>query len=92
MGRESGWPDHGVTPTGAIDARTGGRTLVRRDAAPAISPPLRHSYGTWLVSDGVPINDLQQLMGHEKASITLDLSVHRHKTLDSRVTELIDEF
>ena len=53
---------------------------------------LRHSYGTWLVSDGVRINDVQRLMGHEKASTTLDLYLHHQKTLDSRVTELFDEF
>lgn len=53
---------------------------------------LRHSYGTWLVSDGVPINDVQRLMGHEKASTTLDLYVHHQKTLDSRVTGLFDDF
>jgi integrase len=51
---------------------------------------LRHSYGTWLVSDGVPINDVQQLMGHEKASTTLDLYVHRQTKLDTRVTGLFD--
>ncbi|MGH8829108.1 MAG: tyrosine-type recombinase/integrase [Jiangellaceae bacterium] len=53
---------------------------------------LRHSYGTWLVSDGVPINDVQRLMGHAKASATLDLYVHHQKTLDGRVTELFDDF
>jgi integrase len=35
---------------------------------------LRHSYATWLVSDGVPVNDVQRLMGHSRASTTLDLS------------------
>jgi integrase len=53
---------------------------------------LRHSYGTWLVSDGGPINDVQRLMGHEKASTTLNLYVHHQKTLDSRITELFDDF
>ena len=27
---------------------------------------LRHSYATWLVSDGVPINDVAKIMGHEQ--------------------------
>jgi integrase len=29
---------------------------------------LRHSYATWMVSDGVPINDLSRVMGHEQIS------------------------
>jgi integrase len=33
---------------------------------------LRHSYATWLVTDGVPINLVQRVMGHEQASTTLN--------------------
>ena len=32
---------------------------------------LRHSYATWLVSDGVPVNIVSRLMGHEQISTTL---------------------
>jgi integrase len=34
---------------------------------------LRHSYATWLVDDGVPVNMVQRVMGHERSSTTLDL-------------------
>jgi len=37
---------------------------------------LRHSYATWLISDGVPVNDVQQVMGHEQASTTLNRYTH----------------
>jgi hypothetical protein len=37
---------------------------------------LRHSYVTWLVSDGVPINAVQKVMGHEQASTTLNRYTH----------------
>lgn len=37
---------------------------------------LRHCYATWLVSDGVPINEVQRLLGHEQASTTLDRYTH----------------
>ena len=37
---------------------------------------LRHSYATWLVSDGVPINAVQRVMGHANASTTLDRYTH----------------
>ena len=53
---------------------------------------LRHSYATWLVSDGVPINDVQRLMGHSRASTTLDLYTHIRTTLDSRVNDLFADF
>ncbi|MEH1123721.1 tyrosine-type recombinase/integrase [Micromonospora sp. CPCC 206061] len=37
---------------------------------------LRHSYATWLVTDGVPINVVQRVMGHEQASTTLNRYTH----------------
>jgi integrase len=37
---------------------------------------LRHCYATWLVSDGVPINYVQAVLGHENASTTLDRYTH----------------
>ncbi|HZB47612.1 MAG TPA: tyrosine-type recombinase/integrase [Mycobacteriales bacterium] len=32
---------------------------------------LRHSYATWLVSDGLPPNIVQRIMGHEDVTTTL---------------------
>ena len=47
---------------------------------------LRHPYATWLVSDGVPVNDVQAVMGHEQASTTLDTYTHaRRDGLSERV-------
>jgi integrase len=37
---------------------------------------LRHSYATWLVSDGVPINVISRLMGHEQITTTLNRYTH----------------
>jgi len=37
---------------------------------------LRHSYATWLVSDGVPINVVARLMGHEQITTTLNRYTH----------------
>jgi integrase len=33
---------------------------------------LRHCYATWLISEGVPVNVVQAVMGHEQASTTLN--------------------
>jgi len=46
---------------------------------------LRHSYATWLVSDGVPINLVQTVMGHEQASTTLNRYTHTPDGYDQRV-------
>jgi site-specific recombinase XerD len=46
---------------------------------------LRHSYATWLVSDGVPINDVAKVMGHEQTSTTLNRYTHSTRDRDRRV-------
>ncbi len=46
---------------------------------------LRHSYATWLISDGVPVNDVQPVMGHEQVSTTLDRYTHRSRDRAHRV-------
>jgi len=45
---------------------------------------LRHSYATWLVSCGLPVNDVQRVMGHENASTTLELYTHQSGHADQR--------
>jgi integrase len=37
---------------------------------------LRHSYATWLVTAGVPVNVTQKVMGHESPSTTLNIYTH----------------
>ncbi|MCS7483397.1 tyrosine-type recombinase/integrase [Umezawaea endophytica] len=50
---------------------------------------LRHSYATWLVDDGVPINMAQRVLGHENASTTLQLYTRR--TVDhERILKALD--
>jgi len=46
---------------------------------------LRHSYATWLVSDGLPVNVVQRVMGHVRASTTLNLYTHAPEDYDERV-------
>lgn len=66
--------------------------VVRNDAGGLRFHDLRHSYATWLVSDGVPINDAQLLLGHARASTTLDLYTHHQRELDPRVGDLFADF
>lgn len=49
------------------------------------SHDLRHSYATWLVSDGVPISDVAKVMAHEQTSTTLDRYTHSTRERDRRV-------
>jgi integrase len=46
---------------------------------------LRHAYATWLISDGVPVNVVQRVMGHASASTTLNLYVHPSRDHDDAV-------
>lgn len=46
---------------------------------------LRHSYATWLVTDGVPINVIQRVMGHANASTTLNRYTHAPTDYEDRV-------
>jgi integrase len=46
---------------------------------------LRHSYATWLVSRGVPVNDVKEVMGHEQTSTTLNLYTHGSEGRTKRV-------
>ena len=50
---------------------------------------LRHAYATWLVTDGVPINLVQRVMGHEQASTTLNRYTH---IPDDYAARILDAF
>ena len=86
-----------ATRTGTALRRS---TFRRRVWVPALAaarlPPtlrfhdVRHSYATWLVSDGA-LMVVQRLMGHEQASTTLNLNVHAPRDYDSRVRDLFDD-
>jgi len=66
--------------------------VVHNDAGGLRFHDLRHSYATWLVYAGVPINDAQRLLGHSRPSTTLDLYTHAQQHLDPRVGDLFDAF
>ena len=53
---------------------------------------LRHSYATWLVSAGVPINDVSTVMGPEQTSTTLDRYTHPSQDRDQRVKAVFADF
>ena len=68
---------NGVVRSEAFDTETEAVAAVAaRDAGGIRFHDLRHSYTTWLVSAGVPVNIAQRLLGHAQASTTLNRYTH----------------
>lgn len=63
--------------------------LVRHAGAGLRFHDLRHAYATWLISDGVPVNVVQRVMGHASASTTLNLYVHPSRDHDDAVRAVL---
>jgi integrase len=66
------------------------REVARQQAGGMRFHDLRHSYATWLVDDGVPVNMVQRVLGHEKSSTTLDLYTRRTDNR-SRILAALDD-
>ena len=64
--------------------------VARRQAGGLGFHDLRHSYATWLVDDGVPVNMVQRVLGHERSSTTLDLYTRRTDD-PTRVLRALDD-
>lgn len=80
-------PPPGVAPdagTGRTDG-TRSRTLPSTPQAGCGTTTCGTSYATWLVSDGVPVNIVQTIMGHEQASTTLNRCTHTPDGYEQRV-------
>jgi integrase len=52
---------------------------------------LRHSYATWLVSDGLPPNIVQRIMGHEDVTTTLGIYTDVPEDYVDRVDTVFDD-
>lgn len=51
---------------------------------------LRNSYATWLVSDGLPVNVVQRMMGHQQAATTLNRYTRAPADYEDRVRDAMD--
>jgi integrase len=81
------WPDSsGATQRREFPTERAALAHIAEHAASGLRfHDLRHSYATWLVSDGVPVNIVQRVMGHEQASTTLNRYTHTPDGYDQRV-------
>jgi integrase len=46
---------------------------------------LRHSSASWLIASGVPVPDVQRVMGHERPTTTLAICTHVQSGSENRV-------
>ncbi|WP_207782242.1 tyrosine-type recombinase/integrase [Phytoactinopolyspora limicola] len=69
-----------------------GNCLGSRSRSGASFHDLRHSYATWLVSDGVPVNDVQSVVGREQATTMLNLFTHTSGEAANRIRGTFDAF
>ncbi|WP_203911258.1 tyrosine-type recombinase/integrase [Rhizocola hellebori] len=90
----AGWTDcNGFEQSADTTTRASAVTMVAKCASGGLRfHDLRHSYATWLVSSGVPINDVQKVMGHEQASTTLNRYTHGSDGRDSRVRNALADW
>ena len=87
------WPDSsGTTCHRTCPTERQALTHVAQHAAGGLRfHDLRHSYATWLVSDGVPVNIVQTVMGHEQASTTLNRYTHTPDGYGQRVRDALND-
>jgi integrase len=68
------------------------RTYLKKAELPKVTVHgLRHSFCTWLLRKGVPAKDVQEIVGHSKVSITLDLYWEAIAGAEERVADQIGE-
>lgn len=53
---------------------------------------LRHSYASWLITSGVPVPDVQRVMGHERPTTTLAIYTHVQGGSQERVLGALAAF
>jgi integrase len=85
-----------VNSVGGPVGRTSFRTRVWKPALRRAGLPealrfhdLRHSYATWLVTEGVPPNVVQKIMGHEDVTTTLGIYTDVPADFQERVDDAL---
>jgi integrase len=88
------WPDAtGLEQTAQFPTERDAVKHIARHAVGGLRfHDLRHTYATWLVSDGVPINDVASVLGHEQTSTTLDRYTHASRDRHTRVRGVLADF
>lgn len=85
------WLDSDDLPcVDTANSRSAAIRIVTHKAGPGLRfHDLRHSYATWLVSAGVPINEVARVLGHSQISTTLNRYTHVLPNPDERIRKAL---
>jgi integrase len=88
------WPTaSGATERGRYPTRIQAVQAVAQNASGGLRfHDLRHSYASWLITSGVPVPDVQRVMGHENPTTTLAIYIHVQAGLENRVLDALAAF
>ena len=59
---------------------------------PITQHQFRHSYATYLISSGIPINTVSKLLGHSSVDTTARIYVHQDLTQEKRVLDTLNSY
>ncbi|MFI6788837.1 tyrosine-type recombinase/integrase [Nonomuraea sp. NPDC050383] len=79
-------------PRSAVDLLTAHRDAFRAGLLGSVVPPGSDFVGTWLVSEGVPVNDVAGLIGREQISTTLNRYTHASRDRNNRARAVFADF
>lgn len=59
---------------------------------PITQHQFRHSYATFLISNGIPINTVSKLLGHSSTDTTARVYIHQDLTQEKRVLDTLNSY
>ena len=91
-GFRASWPTKTTTQTAMCKSHQEAIVLVANSSSGGLRfHDLRHSYATWLITNGVPVNVVRKVMGHEQTSTTLDIYTHAPDDYEQRVMKAFED-
>lgn len=86
------WTDRaGASQSGRFKNEDQAVTAISRGAGSSLRfHDLRHSYATWLISSGLPVNEVARVLGHEQVTTTLNRYTHVLPDTDARNQRIRD--
>jgi integrase len=80
------WTDGaGIRHSGLCESETEAVSTISQYAGSSLRfHDLRHSYATWLISSGLPVNEVARVLGHEQVTTTLNRYTHVLPDTDAR--------
>lgn len=84
------YPEHPISPERAYDRM---RAILKEAGLPVIPfHGLRHTFATHALASGVDAKTLSGILGHTRASFTLDTYTHTTGDMQKRASEIVGDF